>query len=439
MRIGRAADNDVVVPAPVISLYHAEIYRDDRGLRIRDLGSTNGTFVDEARIEDAALLGQETIRLGAGGPDFGLTSDESMEPELDRTLVLKRAKDSAPAAASAGAHEAMLSEAVEQARRARVEGMGGETLRLMREVVDRALRRNRWRSRLVIACLAAALVATAGFAWWRISGLNAEQAAIDRQIRDVDERLAKVGENPQEADRLIAEITSYQSRAETLRHSLLYSLARRRPEDFVTAEIRRLMAEFGAEVYAIPPEFVTRVNHYIEQYRGPDRPLMEKALGEYGDKVEVMREALEREQMPPDLAYVPLVESAFDGKTSAAGAAGPWQFTLATAKAYGLRVDGRVDERLNLRASTRAASRYLRELILDFGSGSSVMLALAAYNIGPGKVKQAIARTVEDPIKQRNFWYLYRARALPAETREYVPKVFAAILIGRNPERFGFK
>jgi hypothetical protein len=43
-----------------------------------------------------------------------------------------------------------------------------------------------------------------------------------------------------------------------------------------------------------------------------------------------------------------------------------------------------------------------------------------------------------DPIKQRDFWYLYRARALPAETREYVPKVFAAIIIGRNPVRFGF-
>jgi membrane-bound lytic murein transglycosylase D len=45
---------------------------------------------------------------------------------------------------------------------------------------------------------------------------------------------------------------------------------------------------------------------------------------------------------------------------------------------------------------------------------------------------------VQDPIKQRNFWYLYRARALPRETREYVPKVFAVILIGRNPQQFGF-
>jgi len=113
--------------------------------------------------------------------------------------------------------------------------------------------------------------------------------------------------------------------------------------------------------------------------------------------------------------------------------------TAATARSYGLRVDGGVDERKDFVKSTRASCRYLKDLILDFGAGSSVMLALAAYNSGAGKVKQAVSRTVEDPIKQRNFWYLYRTRALPHETREFVPKVFAAILIGRNPRRYGFR
>ena len=96
-----------------------------------------------------------------------------------------------------------------------------------------------------------------------------------------------------------------------------------------------------------------------------------------------------------------------------------------------------IDERLDARKSTAAAGRYIRELILDFGSGSSVMLALAAYNSGPGKVKRAI-RTVADPIKQRDFWYLYRTKALPPETREYIPKTIGVIIIGRHPARFGF-
>jgi len=65
------------------------------------------------------------------------------------------------------------------------------------------------------------------------------------------------------------------------------------------------------------------------------------------------------------------------------------------------------------------------------------MLALAAYNLGPSRIKMAV-RKVDDPIKQRNFWYLYRVRAVPTETREYVPKVIAVMIIGRHPQRFGF-
>ena len=102
-----------------------------------------------------------------------------------------------------------------------------------------------------------------------------------------------------------------------------------------------------------------------------------------------------------------------------------------------MKVEGDVDERLNVAKSTRAACQYLRDLILDFGSGSSVMLALAAYNLGPSKVKSAV-RKVKDPIKQRSFWYLYRVRAVPPETREYVPKVIAAMIIARHPDRYGF-
>jgi membrane-bound lytic murein transglycosylase D len=199
------------------------------------------------------------------------------------------------------------------------------------------------------------------------------------------------------------------------------------------------MAELGAEVYSIPPEFTERVKYYIEQNQGTERPIIERALNESRERIQRIRRMLQEEQLPPDLAYIPIVESAvMTGPASAAGAVGPWQFTAATAKAYGLRVDGEVDERKDLVKSTRASCKYLRDLILDFGAGTSVLLALAAYNSGPSKVKQAVAKTVRDPIKQRDFWYLYRARALPRETREYVPKVFAVILIGRNPQRFGF-
>jgi membrane-bound lytic murein transglycosylase D len=164
---------------------------------------------------------------------------------------------------------------------------------------------------------------------------------------------------------------------------------------------------------------------------------MERALGAASKQMDVMRRIFQENNLPPDLAYIVLVESALNSDSASwAGAVGLWQFTPVTARAYGLKVDDGVDERLDTAKCTRAACKYIRELILDFGAGSSVMLALAAYNLGPTRVKMAI-RKVNDPIKQRNFWYLYRARAVPPETREYVPKVVAVMLIGRNPEHYG--
>jgi membrane-bound lytic murein transglycosylase D len=199
------------------------------------------------------------------------------------------------------------------------------------------------------------------------------------------------------------------------------------------------MAEFGAEVYNVPSDLVDRVNYYIDQDLGSDRPILARALGQSGAQLQTIRRILQKEQLPADLAYIPVVESGLgSGQASAAGAVGPWQFTVGTAKTYGLRVDGQVDERKDLVKSTVATCKYLRDLILDFGAGSSVMLALAAYNSGATTVKRAVSRNVRDPINQRSFWYLYRARALPRETREFVPRVFAAILIGRNPQHFGF-
>jgi len=443
-RIGRAPDNDIIVQgqqSATVSLYHLEIVCDGGLCRIRDVGSTNGTYVDGEQITDAELRLQSVIRLGNNGPEFAVMPEQPATADLDRTLVVP-AGIVLPAALpqpdpAAGGHETLLSEAVQLARRARAAGMGDQTLTLMRNVLSQALRRNSGRFRLVIAVLVAALLGLSAFGFWRFSALKREKRAIDEHIRQVESRLAR-DETPQEAERLISELSTYQDEARSLERSVLYRYAVRQKESFINQEIRTIMTEFGAETYSVPPEFEQRVNQHIEHYQGPDRPLLERALNEAVGKLTVIRAMLEADKLPPDLAYIPLVESALvQNQVSAAGAVGPWQLTSATARALGLRVDREVDERLDLHKATRAGCRYLRNLILDFGAGSSVMLALAAYNLGPTRVKQAITK-VEDPIKQRNFWYLYRARALPPETREYVPKVFAAIIIGRNPDRFGF-
>ncbi len=310
---------------------------------------------------------------------------------------------------------------------------------IMRDVIEDVLRHTRRRFRIIGYSMLAALLAVSAVAIWKITTLKQEKSTIDAHIQQLETELEKANDST-DVNRMLSQLGDYQNQAESMERTLLYRLGSVGEDgDFVTRSLHSVMAEFGAEVYSIPPDFVDRVKHYIEQDQGLNRPIMTRALSEASGQIQIIRRILQEEQLPPDLAYIPLVESALtSSETSAAGATGPWQFTKSTAKAYGLRVDGQVDERKDLVKSTRATSKYLRDLILDFGAGSSVMLALAAYDSGTTKVKAAVSRTVLDPIKQRNFWYLYRTRALPAETREYVPKVFAAILIGRNPHHFGF-
>ena len=450
MRIGRAPDNDVVVDgadAATVSLYHAEICRDGLACSVRDLDSTNGTWVNGERITSAAISPPGIIQLGNQGPEFAIVLEESGEAGLDRTIEISATTLMQAEAAQSpiATHENLLAAAVTRARRMRAHGAGGQTMTIMRDVIDQALRHSHRRFRKIGYSLLLALIVVTGLGIWKILALNREKRQIDAQIQLLETKLQNATQSG-DTHSLLTRLDTYQDEAETLQHSLLYRLGgvgRGGAGDeggAVVRELRSVMAEFGAESYSIPPDFLERVNHYIEQDQGPNRPLIAHALGEAGGEIRTIRGMLEKQHLPPDLAYIPLVESALEkgGPDSAAGAAGPWQFTIPTARALGLRVDGQVDERKDLVKSTQAACKYLRDLILDFGAGSSVMLALAAYDGGAAKVKQAVNRTVQDPIQQRNFWYLYRARALPNETRQYVPKVFAAILIGRDPHHFGF-
>jgi pSer/pThr/pTyr-binding forkhead associated (FHA) protein len=446
-RIGRGPENNIVLEgsdALTVSVRHAEIERKGDDYIVRDLKSTNGTFVNGEQITEMRLSGPATIRLGLQGPEFSLVFEDagpSAATDLGKTVVVPRSSISLPLPETRpfeGTFDGLLTDAVARARRARGRGFGNETMLIMRETLGRALHTSRTRSRRIITALVICLVVVIAGAGWKIWDLHQEKGSIDQRIREIEGQLQKALDSGADTDQLIARLESYQRQAKQLEGSLFYRIAASEPQDIVTEEIRTLMADFGAEVYSVPPDFTERVKHYLAYYQTENRPVMAYALAAGDQHLRKAREILKEEQLPVDLAWIPVVESALMPGESAAGAAGPWQFTPPTARAYGLRVDKKIDERHDLPKATRAASKYLRELILDFGAGSSVMLALAAYNSGPTKVKQAVLKTVKDPIKQRSFWYLYRVRALPPETREYVPKVAAVMIIGRNPARFGF-
>jgi hypothetical protein len=306
--------------------------------------------------------------------------------------------------------------------------------RIRRFVVDAALLVKGHaipRSRLAVVVMACVVAVVPVSAYWSSKHAVRGTKSVDMGSLRPETKRAAGGENYLQMAHLIGRLINYETNAQVPGD-------RYREEDFVKQEIDSLMKEFGAEECSVPPEFVAEVDRFIRLFQDRDRDLIVCALVDKHDVLERMRTILRRDHMPEDLAYMALVESGFEqSSASQEGAAGFWQFTEETARDYGMRVNDRVDDRLDLSKSTEAASRYIRDLILEFGSGSSVMLAMAAYNSGPETVRRAV-RSVKDPIKQRNFWYLYQTQALPEETRLYVPRVFAAILIGRNPKRFGF-
>lgn len=140
---------------------------------------------------------------------------------------------------------------------------------------------------------------------------------------------------------------------------------------------------------------------------------------------------LEKHGLPRDLVYISMIESGFNNRAlSSARASGPWQFMRATGRIYGLRLNDYVDERRDPEKATVAAAKYLTYLYSMFGDWH---LAAASYNAGEGRVSRAMRGQ-----RNKDFFSLSDAKRLPNETRNYVPKLIASMIISKNPARFGF-
>lgn len=169
----------------------------------------------------------------------------------------------------------------------------------------------------------------------------------------------------------------------------------------------------------------------IDIYQNRLRDWFSEALARGGRYLPRIQEIFAEEEIPTDLAYVALVESAFKPSAlSRAKAKGVWQFIAETGKRYGLQQDWWVDERSDPEKATRAAAKYLKGLYGMFGDWN---LALAGYNCGEALVARAIAR-----YGTNDFWELSKTRAFRRETKNYVPLIHAAIIVAKAPEKYGF-
>jgi membrane-bound lytic murein transglycosylase D len=175
-----------------------------------------------------------------------------------------------------------------------------------------------------------------------------------------------------------------------------------------------------------------KVLSYVELFQGRLYDFMAAGLERSRRYLPMILEVFEAEGVPADLAYVPLIESAFKvNALSRARARGMWQFMPLTGREHGLRQTWFLDERADPEKATQAAAHYLKSLHAFFGDWN---LALASYNAGPGRVRSAIRRAGTS-----DYWRLTSStRFLPRETREYVPMIMAAMIIARNPGLYGF-
>lgn len=247
----------------------------------------------------------------------------------------------------------------------------------------------------------------------------------------------------------------------------------------------RVVPEFGADEISWDIDVRTfashpRVQYYLRYFQGASRAGMKVFLTRGARYEAMIRSRFEAEGLPGDLGYLALIESGYSNEAvSRAHAVGMWQFMRGTGKGYGLRIDSWVDERRDPVKATDAAARHLRNLRDRFGS---LYLAAAAYNAGAGKVSRSLGKLqwdlpedsavesdtliqaeipdsmasdeeaaaeaepgddLEAAIDAREitsdhaFFRLASTRLLAVETQDYVPKLIAAAVIAKQPERFG--
>lgn len=193
---------------------------------------------------------------------------------------------------------------------------------------------------------------------------------------------------------------------------------------FTFSEEEEKFVRYEARNFGIPVPDREEIRKYMLYYL-QNKPYFEKTLQRASYYMPLIRPIIERYGLPFELAFLPVIESAFNPyAVSRSGAAGLWQFIPSTARKYGLRVDPSVDERFDVIKSTEAAAKYLKDLYSMFGNWE---LALAAYNCGENCVLTKTGGV--------DFWVT--KDMLPMETRNYVPAFFGVLLLAKDPYKYG--
>jgi hypothetical protein len=452
-----------------ISLLHAAIAFEEDAYWLVDAGSALGTVVNGERVKRIQLRSGDLIRFGgADGPEARVEIDMSLapEPEIAIDPALPKGgrydpqKDAAEMARvlskgtielSAARLVTLAAQRVADARAA----AGGVASRQTMEIMAQTLKdvssivgksaRQKWVRISTVAGIGLLVAAVIIFIQHRqIQELLDAKGRFDQRIAEIQSQIAaeqdsvrieELGKQLEDATRN-AELTlaaigkADQAKAAQIKES----------GDSLDRDIRHILGQFSASTYAVPPIFKERVQYYIGEMvkAGPTLRVIYHRKEKYWPMISTQFSKL---GLPEEMAFVAWEESKFDPVAkSSVGARGMWQMTAETARQLGLKVNGMVDERLDPVKQTPAAARHLANLLAEFGE-DSFMLVMASYNRGENGVRRALHQVALEPggfrKEKRDFWHLYTLKKLPPETREYVPKILAAVVICQHPDRYG--
>ncbi len=499
--IGRSSSNTVALhPSErAVSSHHAIVYKTSDKIMIQDMQSTNGTFVNEQKIQEHELAPDDVVGFGkmgprlklvasetelTSGPAAGISSDENTsartiendEPEIRKkpptssTVNATRTADGIVTRGYSGEATIPLpaSMTIEMEEKLLKNKMNVEDMhalmkneKRLEKILDRGkisesqasllesahgVRKktaNQWMIIVgIVSGVSLLIILFLGIRMMNYRQMLKKGLTLEEKLDKYENEIFKANENPdinkKELARLIQELEETKKQLASVKENLDEDDYQKFYMDTTEKLIDDIMVRFGETDYHIPRKMVERVKYHIGIYSGRLKPTIGRYLKRKNVYFPMIREIFSQKNLPVELAYISMLESGFNPKAlSHAGARGLWQFMPHTGRRYGLKVNKQVDERCNPRKATYAAAEYFRDLIGIFGGKSSVMLAMAAYNAGEGRIMGAL-RKIDDPMRNRDFWYIYRMGYLAEETNEYIPRVLALMIIDENREMYGF-